>query len=68
MQQKSPTYQSYLIRLWPSRSFGEAACRILLMDPRSSESRGFASLEEMTRFLQGELCSGEGIDLVTERY
>jgi hypothetical protein len=48
-------YRSYLLRLWHAGAEGTPALRIVLVSPHTGEHRSFQSLEEMVKFLEGEL-------------
>jgi hypothetical protein len=48
-------YHSYLLRLWEAGAKGAPALRIVLVSPHTGEKRSFTSLEEMVRFLEGEM-------------
>ena len=48
-------YRSYLLRLWEAGAEGAPALRIVLVSPHTGETRSFTSLEEMVRFLEGEM-------------
>ena len=48
-------YRSYLLRLWEAGAEGAPALRIVLVSPHTGEKRSFTSLEEMVRFLEGEM-------------
>jgi hypothetical protein len=45
---------SYLLRLWQSRSGGELVWRASLESPHTGERTGFATLESLFTFLQGQ--------------
>jgi hypothetical protein len=49
---KPQTYQSYLLRLWPTTSQGGVTWRAMLEDPHTGERQGFASLEELFTYLK----------------
>jgi hypothetical protein len=53
-------YRSYLLRLWEAGEGEAPALRIVLVSPHSGEKRSFVSLEEMVRFLEGEMEEEEG--------
>jgi hypothetical protein len=48
-------YRSYLLRLWEAGAGEAPALRIVLVSPHTGEKRSFTSLEEMVRFLEGEI-------------
>jgi hypothetical protein len=52
-------YRSYLLRLWEAGEGEAPALRIVLVSPHTGEKRSFSSLEEMVRFLEGELGKGK---------
>jgi len=52
--EKSQRYQSYLLRLWETCDGEKRVWRASLESPGSGERRGFASLEDLTRFLQAQ--------------
>jgi hypothetical protein len=45
-------YRSYLLRLWQVREEAGLAWRATLKNARTSEQRGFASLEELIAYLR----------------
>ena len=47
-----PRYISYLLRLWLAGDGDQPQWRAALIDPRSGEQKGFASLEELFEFLR----------------
>lgn len=48
-------YLSYLLRLWLAGDDDQPDWRLALVDPQTGEARGFASLEELTAFLQARM-------------
>jgi hypothetical protein len=54
MAQKEARNISYLLRLWPTRDDRKLIWRGSLVDPATGERHGFASLEDMFRFLIAE--------------
>ena len=48
-------YHSYLLRLWEAGAEGAPALRIVVISPHTGEKRSFTSLEELVRFLEGEM-------------
>jgi hypothetical protein len=52
-------YRSYLLRLWQARSGERAVWRASLESPHTGERRAFASLEQLTAFLQQQLGPAE---------
>jgi hypothetical protein len=55
MPSSPPPYLSYLLRLWLAGDNDLPEWRAALLDPLTGERRGFASLEEMTIYLQGKM-------------
>ncbi len=53
-------YHSYLLRLWEAGAEGAPALRIVLVSPHTGEKHSFSSLEEMVRFLEGEVKEDQG--------
>ena len=53
MTTKQPTYQAYLLRLWPTRPHGTepAVWRASLENPHTGQRLGFASLEQLFAYL-----------------
>ena len=48
-------YFSYLLRLWLAGDDDQPEWRLALTDPQTGETRGFASLEALTAFLQARM-------------
>ena len=48
-------YFSYLLRLWLAGGDENPQWRMALIDPQTGEQHGFASLEELTAYLQGKM-------------
>ncbi len=57
-QTKTPTYFSYLLRLWRNDEF--APWRAALKSPLTGKQHAFAGLKELVRFLEEQ--TGEPID------
>ena len=55
MPASPPPYLSYLLRLWLAGDNDPAEWRAALIDPLTGERSGFASLDEMTAYLQGKM-------------
>ena len=55
MPPSTPPYLSYLLRLWLAGGNDPAEWRAALLDPLTGERCGFASLAEMTAYLQGKM-------------
>jgi hypothetical protein len=53
-------YHSYLLRLWEAGEGEAPALRIVLVSPHTGEKQSFANLEEMVRFLEGEMEKEKG--------
>ena len=60
MSEKQPRYLSYLLRLWQVENKGQLVWRASVEDSRTSERRGFASIEALLLFLR------EQTDVVTD--
>jgi hypothetical protein len=59
---ETPTYLSYLLRLWRTQDRETCIWRASLEHPGTGERRGFASLEDLMAFLEaqtGELSNTE---------
>lgn len=54
MSNRSPSYFSYLLRLWPITIQGQLMWRASLEHPHTGERMGFASLERLFAFLQDQ--------------
>ena len=54
MTEKQPRYLSYLLRLWQTDDGETQAWRASLDSPGTRERQGFASLEELFNFLEGQ--------------
>jgi len=52
MSPKQQRYQSYLLRLWRTQSDEQDIWRASLESPGTGQRHGFASLQELFRFLQ----------------
>ena len=52
MTEPKRQYVSYLLRLWQKAGKGTACWRASLESPRTGQSQGFASLEELFQFLR----------------
>jgi hypothetical protein len=61
MSIESPTYQSYLLRLWRADGDDEPIWRAALEDTLSGERYGFATVEALVGFLR-ELAGQEGVE------
>ena len=56
--QSPPAYQVYILRMWQDQTASSGWC-FSLEDPSTSQRRGFASLEALTQFLQGQYRLGQ---------
>ncbi len=54
IDQDQPRYVSYLLRLWQTQHAGALVWRASLQSAHTGERRGFASLAELTAFLEQE--------------
>lgn len=54
---KQQRYLSFLLRLWQTDDQGQAVWRASLESPGSRERLGFASLDELFRFLETQTLS-----------
>ncbi len=52
---KQTIYISYLLRMWQTRDGETCTWRASLEQPGTRERQGFASLDEMFRFLQDQV-------------
>jgi len=52
---QQPRYLSYLLRLWQTSDDGKQIWRASLESPGSGERRGFASLEDLFKFLKAQI-------------
>ena len=52
-------YLAYLLRLWQAQQNGNVIWRASLEDTRTSEKRGFASLEVLMDFLKEQIKGDE---------
>jgi hypothetical protein len=52
--EKYVPYQSYLLRLWPTRRSGVAGFRVSLESVATGERRDFPDLERLLAFLQAQ--------------
>jgi hypothetical protein len=52
MPEEPQEYQSYLLRLWRTSSYGNAVWRASLESAQTGERRGFADLESLFAFLE----------------
>jgi hypothetical protein len=48
-------YRSYLLRLWQAPVEGELVWRASLQSPQTRERKGFANLQDLFTFLEGEV-------------
>jgi hypothetical protein len=55
MRSSTPPYLSYLLRLWLAGDDDHPQWRLALIDPKSGEHRGFASLQELVACLEGKM-------------
>jgi hypothetical protein len=61
MANERPGYRSYLLRLWRACNGDRSTWRASLEDSHTGERRGFADLERMLAFLQGQTdCDTDG--------
>ena len=58
-QPRQKRYQSYLLRLWQTSDEGEDVWRASLEAPGTGERHGFASLDDLFNFLQGQVGQAE---------
>lgn len=58
--ERSPRYQSYLLRLWETRDGEKRIWRASLESPGSGKRQGFASLEGLIQFLRAQMETEEG--------
>ena len=59
MTTQEPRYLAYMLRLWQVRDNEEMLWRASLEDARTSERRGFASLEMLVAFLREQVRAGD---------
>jgi hypothetical protein len=51
----TPAYQVFILRMWQDQAAPNPGCwRFSLEDPRTSQRRGFASLESLAQFLEAQ--------------
>lgn len=62
-----PQYQSYLLRLWPTKTAGSTVWHASLENAKSGERTNFASLEDMFFFIRGRTCGEVNISPDEER-
>jgi hypothetical protein len=55
MSSSPPPYLSYLLRLWLAGDTDQPQWHAALIDPQTSERRGFANLEALTVYLQARM-------------
>jgi hypothetical protein len=56
---KQQRYLSYLLRMWQTSDGEEKVWRASVQRPGSKKRHGFANLEELARFLQGQAKQAE---------
>ncbi len=62
-----PQYQSYLLRLWPTKTAGSTVWHASLENAKSGERTNFASLEDMFVFIRQQTRSEVSMSLDEER-
>jgi hypothetical protein len=67
MAERPQRYLSYLLRLWRTAEDETAGWRASLEMPGTGERRGFASLEELFRWLQEQAGAGRLLPRSDER-
>ena len=58
MSETSQEYRAYLVRIWPVKDRQGLIWRAYLTNAHTSESRGFANLEELFEYLRQQTCQG----------
>jgi hypothetical protein len=61
MKVNERTYQSYLLRMWRTGSYGDEEWRFLLENPHTGERHGFGDLDALCVFLRRQ------IDVIADR-
>ena len=57
------SYQSYLLRIWRTGSYGERTWHCMLENPHTGQRHGFGDLDALCAFLQRDI--GEVADTET---
>lgn len=56
---EQPDYQSYLLRLWRAREAGNPVWRASLKSTHTGKQVGFANVESLLAFLEGQIAIAE---------
>jgi len=49
------SYQSYLLRIWRTGSYGERTWRCMLEDPHTGQRHGFGDMDALRAFLRRQI-------------
>ncbi len=60
-------YVAYLLRLWQVKGEGTTGWRASLESPRTGESQGFASLDDLFLFLRRQTLEPSDVDSAQDR-
>jgi hypothetical protein len=66
-EEQEADYIAYLLRLWRMRGAGSAGWRASLASPDSGERHGFASLDDLFRFLRRQTGAGSDTENAEQR-
>ena len=58
MSETLKEYQAFLVRIWPVKDKEGVTWRAYITNAHTSDSRGFANLEELFDYLRQQTCLG----------